>query len=166
MKVLLLMVGFFVAVSSGFAADPPVPSPSDVGPSNRISEAEGRMLGLQFVGAQLSEIQATEHRHQLELQELRRSQESRRKSWASDEAKKKELFFSMHKDPQSRRRYMQDEERRGREIDQSLALELDRRKREQKAFLDRMRSDHAKSLKAFKDLISQGKRPPEDLWPK
>jgi hypothetical protein len=142
------------------------PAPSPVPPPPELlSPAIAKKLLPEFQRAQASELKALEHRHKLELKELKASQAARQKDWERQEKEARHRYFAEHTKGPDRRNYIKDFMERGRNFRQLLADERSQRTHEQDARLGSMKSDQAQRLKEFKEALGRNERPAARLWP-
>ena len=131
-----------------------------------LSGKERRQLLAEFRKAQAGEMAALRHRHQLELRELKASQDARRKEWKETENnKRRQLFQTEAKKSTERRAYFADRNARWEAFNRILTDELSQRKNEQDARVSALEEQQKSALKEFQDSLGRGERPSARLWP-
>lgn len=142
------------------------PAPSPVPPpAEMITPAIAKRLLPEFLRAQNSELKALEHRHKLELKELKASQSARQKDWERQEKDARHKYFAEHTRGPDRRSYIKDFMDRRRAFIQLLTDERTQRTREQEVRMNSQKSDQAQRLKEFKEALARNERPAARLWP-
>lgn len=151
------------SIASAAPSSPPAALPSPVPALLKASEAANLLR--EFQRAQASEIKAVEHRHKLELKELKSTHSIRQKEWERQEKEQRHKFFAEHPRGPDRRGYIKDFMERRRNFQQLLKDETASRANEQGVRVQAMKQDQVSRLKEFQAALAKGERPPQQLWP-
>ena len=141
-----------------------LPSPAAV--PEKITAADSKLLLKEFQKAQSTELKALEHRHKLELKELKAASSLRQKEWEKREEEARHKFFAEHTRGPDRRGYIKDFMERRKVFQQLLKDEGVNRAHEQDVRLKAMKQDQASRLKEFQTALGRGERPSQSLWPR
>lgn len=134
--------------------------------ADTLSKEESRTLLGEFVKAQKSVLLALQHRHRLEIMEMKNTQNARRREQSRKEQENRRDFVRTKPGAPEKKLYEEDLKKRWELFDQILREESEQKKSQQKYELDGVKGDQAKKLVAFKEYLSKGERPPMELWPR
>jgi hypothetical protein len=149
------------------AASPTVtPSPSAApSPSATLSARAAKQWLTEFTRAQRTELKALEHRHQLELRELKASQAARFKEFWQREREQQRAYFKTTEKGVEKRDYVHRMNERRQQFQTALKAEFAQRRQQQAVRAQAVRKDQETRLLEARKYLDRGERPPAWVWP-
>ncbi len=154
------------STSSALPVSGKLPASGAAAVPDKVSPYERNRIRIEFKRAQANELRALEHRHGLELRDLKASQAVRLKEWETKETDLRHKFFADNPKSPDRRTYVKEFIDRRKAFLQILFDERNRRTQEQKVRQTSVRDDQLQRLKEFEAYLQKGERPPTHLWPR
>ncbi len=130
-----------------------------------LSDFKKKKLKIEYQRALQTELLALGHQHSLELKELDLTLSKERRKWMLRLKPKKEDYFKKNKSVHKRRQYLFEEKKAIRNFDLSQKNERAERVIEQERRREKISSRQKNYFKKFNSFLTQGKRPPDELWP-
>ena len=165
---LFLMAGGFAFNPYSFAENAVLSASATPAPSpalEPIKDSDKKKLLSDFQKALSSQKSALARQEKLSFKELSASQNSKIKKWREEQKQERRQFFEQHMSGPERRDFVQSYLKIKAEFDASVKAEYINAK---KAWMEKsvsLRSLQKDQEAKFNSFLSQGFRPPADLWP-
>ena len=132
--------------------------------SKALSSGDAKQLLKEFRKSEGLQIRAMEHRHNLELKELKAAHAARQKEWYQREKDVRHKFFAEHTNGPDRRAFIKDFLERRKAFLKMISDEWSQRIRDQEVRFTSVKGDQAARLKEFQETLQRGEKPAARLW--